>query len=170
MFGEVDWIVGYPERVEKMSVDEFVSSVRKSEVVYGGFLWSDLEPEGFLESFHSRLILDFRVGWSAVGFPSRGPVELGPWSAPATARANSAAPFGLYLLSSQRLSQSLPGQEQSPGLAGRVHHAQQSLGRFFCDPNLEVSFSTPRDLAYRPPLIGERLRSVCRFLSRGIDS
>ncbi|MFA5507429.1 MAG: hypothetical protein WC423_18515 [Vulcanimicrobiota bacterium] len=168
MFGEVDWIAGYPKRVEKMGFEEFASSVRKSEVVYGGFLWSDLEPEGFLESFHPRLILDFRVGWSAVGFPSRGPVDLGPWSAPATARANSAAPFGLYLLSAQRLRQSLPGGEQSRAPAGRVHHAQQSLGRFFCDPNLEVSFSTPRDLAYRPPSIQERVRSVYRFLSGGI--
>lgn len=166
MVAEVDWILGYREQVRRVEQDEFLGACGEPGVVYAGFLWSDLEPCGYLERFHQRLLLDFRVGWSAVGFSCRGPTHLGPWSAPTSARANSGAPFGLYLLSGVRLKTVKPGSD----LALRIHSEQPALGPFFCDPRLEVSFSEPRDFYYRPPSSWERFKSAFRFVSRGMPT
>ena len=168
MVGEVSWILGFPEQARVTEKAEFLEACKRPEMVYGGFLWSDLRPENLLESFHQRLLLDFQVGWDAVGLTSRGPVDLGPWSAPTSARAHHSAPYGLYLLSRDRLHRSLPSKADELSLD--LHSVQPQLGPIFCDPGLEVSFERAREFHYKPPSALSRVSEVGRFLFRGFRS
>lgn len=169
MVGEVSWILGFTEQARVTEQAEFLDSHAKPEVVYGGFLWSDLDPERLVERFHQRLLLDFQVGWTAVGMASRGPCRLGPWSAPTSARAHRSAPYGLYLLSGARLRQSVETETGIP-LSVKVHDRQRRLGPIFCDPGLEVTYDSKRDFRYQPPSIWSRLGGVGRYLAKGMGA
>lgn len=166
MVGEVSWILGFTEQARVTEQAGFLESYAKPEVVYGGFLWRDLDPARLVEGFHQRLLLDFQVGWTAVGMASRGPCKLGPWSAPTSARAHHSAPYGLYLLSGERLRQSVETESGLP-LSMQIHDRQPCLGPIFCDPGLEVTFDSKRDFRYQPPSAWSTLRGVGRYLARG---
>ena len=169
MVGEVSWILGFTEQARVTEQAEFLESYERPGVIYGGFLWKDLEPAKLIEEFHRRLLLDFQVGWTAVGMASRGPCKLGPWSAPTSARAHHSAPFGLYLLSRERLQQSIEAKIELP-LCEQIHERQTDLGPIFCDPGLEVTFDSQRDFRYRTPSLWSRLGGVCRYLTKGLGA
>jgi hypothetical protein len=162
---EISWILGYQDRADVVDVEEILQTPDPDRLVYGGFLWSDLDLELLLPRFHSRLLLDFRVGWSAVGFSSRGDAQLGPWSAPTSARPHQKAPFGLYLLSAGRLKESVC--QNCSDLAEVVHRNLTELGPVFCDPKLEVHIQSPRDFRFRAPSIGGRAVSALRYMALG---
>lgn len=164
MHERVAWILGRKEGSERTDAGRFLEEFAAEEILYGGFLWADLKLDSLLSRFHSRLLLDLQSGWSAVGFASRG-TALGAWTAPTSARPHAAAPFGLYLLSSDRLRKSVSGS--AAHLAETVHGKQPELGPVFCDPKLEVQIEGPRDFRYQPPSKRTQLVSALRYLFSG---
>jgi hypothetical protein len=165
MSRELSWVLGWQDRVETTDAERFLQLFDRKELIYGGFLWADLDLSSVLPGFHSRLLLDFRAGWSAVGFSSRGDVPLGPWSAPTSARPHRSAPFGLYLLSRRRLKESV--SQSHHRLAEAIHAVQPELGPVFCDPKLEVRYRGDRDFLFQPPSRTGRLLSALRYLVGG---
>lgn len=166
------WVLGAREGIELPPWPDFALALGESRVLYGGVLWPDLiSIETRLTEYHERLTLDFSVGWSAVAFTARGVSEklIGRFAPPTVAMAHASAPFGLYLLSADRLRRSFDGEipvEAETGLW--LHRRQAGLGNYFCDPNLEVTLSPlPRDFHYRPPSRPRRALSALKTFARG---
>ena len=165
---EVSWILGWQDGAEVRDAKSFSQSYDREGLTYGGFLWADLDLSSLLPRFHPSSLLGFQAGWSAVGFSCRTQESLGPWLAPTSARPHAHAPFGIYLLSQERLKRSLPDHVvDSRELAEAVHFRQPRMGPVFCDPKLEVRLSGPRDFLFRPPSKRTVLLSALNYLISG---
>lgn len=166
------WVLGTDNGVVVSQWSDFLQESRSEEVRYGGFLWPDIVSlEDKLVEYHPDLLRDFSVGWSAVVLPPKGATEpeLAGFAPPTTARPHRAAPFGLYLLSADRLRLSFPIEaKQSREAALEAHRHQKTLGGYFCDPNLEISLpSGERDFHFRPSSRPERAASALKVFLTG---
>lgn len=160
------WIIGEVEGPQFLStVAPEPSRLLAEEVRYGGFLCSGIDDlVETIERLHERLLIDFESGWSAVGFTLSGsPRALGPWAPPTSARAHRLAPMGLYLLSRERLCESLAQSDD----ARAIHRLQPGLGPVFCDPLLELRGAVDPDPEYRPPSRMSQTVSALRQLTKG---
>ena len=172
------WLLGKKSGLQFLPADwrqdwdsRWESEFNDSELLYGGFLWPDLENlEETLSSFHSDLVRDFEAGWTAVGFATRvegGKAGLGPFSPPTTARPHTKAPYGLYLLGGERLLVSVTRAlaDSKRELELSVHHQQHEYGLVFCDPNLEVNLPAgKREFHFLPLTAWQRVQSIGKAL------
>jgi len=165
-------VLGYKEEVKVASVAHFREEIFSGEPAYGGFLWEDIEGGGKrLSTFHQRLRRNFSNGWHAVALTAsteNGAVALGPFAPPTVARAHRSAPFGLYLLSAQRLTEQLAQIPEGEDLPMAIHARLQ--GPVFCDPLLEVRLtgSGGRNFLYRPPSKQKMWWNAFRYLLGGV--